>query len=178
VTIPEGLVVLRESKQQVNPNEKTTTVRAIAPNGQLRYVQEPGYNRGLLASGEREPYLVHGNCIYRIGRGWDEHRHELRPEYQKYLTNAALSPDFCFPLQIGSKWGNNDIPWRVAPARQGVDSFLPRRYSGAIHFVSDHFGSGGLKDVWFQKGVGVVGEHYLHNGTFDEFTTKLVSFVR
>jgi len=30
-------------------------------------------------------------------------------------------------------------------------------------------------DVWFQQGVGVVGEHYIHKGTYDEYTKKLVS---
>jgi hypothetical protein len=179
VTIPEGLVVLREAKQLGNANEKTTTVPVTGPNGKLRYVQQPGYNRGLWPSGEREPYLVHGNCIYDvIGGGWDGQRQELRPEYRKYLSDAEISPDFCFPLQVGRRWGNNDIPWRVESAREGVGSFLAPEYSGAIHIFSDHFGSGGLEDVWFQKGVGVVGEHYLHNGTYDEFTTKLVSFVR
>jgi hypothetical protein len=30
----------------------------------------------------------------------------------------------------------------------------------------------------FKKGVGVVGEHYIHNGTYDEYTKKLVSSSR
>ncbi|HSR07834.1 MAG TPA: hypothetical protein VLM42_11840, partial [Bryobacteraceae bacterium] len=62
VTIPEGLVVLRGVKPFSNPNEKTITVRVIGPNGQLRYVQQPGYNRGVHS--DAEPYLVYGNCIY------------------------------------------------------------------------------------------------------------------
>ena len=89
-----------------------------------------------------------------------------------------MSPDFCFPLQTGREWGNNDIPWRVEPAREGVKAFLPAQYSDAIHIFSNHFGSGGLEDVWFQKGIGVVGEHYIHDGTYDEYTKKLVSFSR
>jgi hypothetical protein len=59
----------------------------------------------------------------------------------------------------------------------GVGSFLPAKYAGAIHIFSDHFGSGGWEDVWFQKGVGVVGEHYIHNGTYDKYTKKLLSFL-
>jgi len=113
-----------------------------------------------------------------IDAGWDGQRQQLRPEYLKYLNEGAASPDFCFPLQTGRAWGDNDIPWRVEPARQGADSFLPAEYAGAIHIVSDHFGSGGLEDVWFQKGIGVVGEHYIHSGTYDEHTKKLLSFRR
>ena len=155
VTIPEGLVVLREVKQQ----------------------QQGNTHGAYLITRNREPYLVHGNCVYVID-GWDGQRRQLRQEYLKYLNEGAVSPDFCFPLQTGRAWGNNDIPWRVEPARQGVDSFLPAEYAGAIHIFSSHFGSGGWQDVWFQKGVGVVGEHYIHNGTYDEYTKKLLSFFR
>ena len=94
-----------------------------------------------------------------VGGSWDGQRQRLRPEYLKYLTDGAVSPDFCFPLQTGREWGNGDVPWRVEPAREGVASFLPAEYGNAIHIFSNHFGSGGWKDVWFQKGVGVVGEH-------------------
>jgi len=113
-----------------------------------------------------------------IGDGWDGQRQRLRPEYLNYLTNGAVSPDFCFPLQTGREWGDlkTDIPWRVEPTREGAGSFLPAEYAHAIHIFSSHFGSGGWKDVWFQKGIGVVGEHYIHNGTYDEYSKKLVSF--
>ena len=56
LSIPEGLVVLRELKQLPNPSDQITTVRAIAPNGQLRYVQQPDYNRRVLTARDREPY--------------------------------------------------------------------------------------------------------------------------
>ena len=36
------------------------------------------------------------------------------------MNEGAVSPDFCFPLQTGRAWGNNDIPWRVEPARQSA----------------------------------------------------------
>jgi hypothetical protein len=176
VTIREGLVVLREVKQQGNPTEPTTTTRVITPNGQLRYVQQPAYNRGVVDARAREPYLVRGNCIYAIGGAWDSQRQQLRSDYRRYLSEGAVSPDFCFPLEIGREGGNNDIPWRIEPARAGVGSFLPTEDEGAIHIFSSHFGSGGWEDVWFQKGVGVVGEHYTHNGTYDEHTKKLISF--
>ena len=180
VTIPEGLVVPREVKQLTNASDQTTTVRAIAPNGELRYVRQPDYNRGVLGARDREPYLVHGNCVYVIGGGWDTETHQLRADYRQYFTEGRLSPDFCFPLQMGRAWGNvkNGIPWRVEPAREDVGSFLPAEYAGAIHIFSSHFGSGGSEDVWFQKGAGIVGEHYMHNGSYDEYTKKLLLFLR
>jgi hypothetical protein len=178
VTIPEGLVVLRQLKQQADSTDRIITVRAIAPNGQLREIRQPAYNRGILSGRDGEPYLVRGKCVFVIdGGGWDFQRQQLRPEYRKYFNEGAVSPDLCFSLQTGRKWGNNDISWRVEPARNDVGSFLPTEYQAAVHIFSDHFGSGGLEDVWFQKGIGIVGVHYLHNGTYDEYTKKLVSFV-
>jgi hypothetical protein len=176
-TIPEGLVVLREVKQQTNATDRAVTVKVITPNGQVRQVQQPNYNRGVQSARDQDPYLVHGNCVYVLAGGWDRQKQQLLPQYRKYLNDGALSPDFCFPLQIGRQWGNNDIPWSVEPARESVGSFLPAQYTGAIHIFSDHFGSGGWQDVWFQKGVGVVGEHYIHNGTYDEHTKTLLSFL-
>ena len=156
---------------------KRTKARA-APNGQLREVELPGIvHPGWLITRDREPYLIHRNCVYVIGEGWDRQNHRLRPSYQEYLARDALSADFCFPLQMGSHWGNRDVPWSVEPARAAVASFLPAEYASAIHIFSNHFGSGGWEDVWFQKGIGVVGEHYIHNGTYDEYTKKLVSFT-
>jgi hypothetical protein len=177
VTIPEGLVVLREVKQQGYATGQTVTVKVITPNGQVGEVQQPSYNRGVHTARNREPYLVRGNCVYVIWGGWDGQKRQLRPDYSKGLSEGSVSPDFCFPLQMGREWGNHDIPWRVEPAREGVGSFLPAGYAGAIHIFSDHYGSGGWQDVWFQKGVGVAGEHYIHNGTYDEGTSKLVSFL-
>jgi len=179
VTIPEGFVVLREVKQQGTATEQASTNRVTAPKGQLRYVQQKGDGRSAyLSARERDPYLVRGSCIYVIGGGWDDQRRELRPEYRKYLSENAISPDFCFPPQRGREWGNNDISWRVDAAREGVGAFLPAEYTDAIHISSNHFGSGGWKDVWFQTGVGVAGEHYVHDGSYDEYTKKLVSFLR
>lgn len=156
VAIPEGMVVLREVKQEVNSAQQT---------------------HGHLSSRDREPYLVHGDCVYVIDGGWDAGTEQLRADYRQYLRDGRLSPDFCFPLRTGRTWGNNDIPWQVQPARAGVASFLRPGYAGAIHLFSGHFGSGGSMDVWFQEGVGVVGEHYIHHGTYDEYTKTLRSFL-
>lgn len=174
VIIPEGLVVLRDVKELAKPSEQTITVRVIDQNGQLRYAQQPGYNRAVYSN--REPYLIHGNCLYGLAGGWDSQAQQLRPEYRKSLSEGAVSPRLCFPLLMGREWGNNDIPWRVELAREGVGSFLPAEYAGAIHVFSSHFGSGGWEDVWFQKGVGIVGERYIRNGTYEEHTKKLLSF--
>jgi hypothetical protein len=177
VTIPEGLVILRELKEQASSTRQAVRSKVIDPNGQLREVEIPRIaHPGYLVTRDREPYLVHGNCVYAIGEGWDWQNQRLRPSCQEYLAKDALSADFCFPLQMGRHWGNDDIPWSVEPARAGVASFLPAEYASAIHIFSRHFGSGGWDDVWFQKGVGVVGEHYIHNGTYDEYTKKLLSF--
>ena len=173
VTIPEGLVVLRAVKELGSTPQRT--VKVIKPDGQLGFVQEPNYNRGLNAP--PAPYLVRENCVYLIRGGWDSQTQQLLPQYRKYLMEGTVSPDFCFPLRMDEEWGNvkYDTAWRVEPARDNVGSFLPPEYAGAIHIGSDHFGSGGLEDVWFQKGIGVVGEHYIHSGTYEEHTTKLVS---
>jgi hypothetical protein len=178
-TIPEGIVVLRDVKDRVSADEQGVTHRIVAPNGSVRQVhRQDGSRGGYLVARARYPYLIRGNCVYPIGDGWDPQKQDLRPEFRKYLSDGSVSPDFCFPLQTGREWGNNDIPWRVEPAREGVKAFLPAQYSDAIHIFSNHFGSGGLEDVWFQKGIGVVGEHYIHDGTYDEYTKKLVSFYR
>src|SRR5215469_12705977 len=179
VMIPEGLVVLREVKEVGNSTGQTVRPKVLAPNGQLREVELPRIaHPGYVVTRDREPYLVHGNCVYVVGEGWDRQNRHLRPSYQEYLAKVALSADFCFPLQMGRQWGNNDVPWSVEAAPAGVASFLPAQYAGAIHIFSSHFGSGGWQDVWFQKGIGVVGEHYIHNGTYDEYTKKLVWITR
>lgn len=141
---------------------------------ELPRIAHPGY----LVTRDCEPYLVRGNCVYVIGEGWDRQNQHLRRSYQEYLAKDALSADFCFPLQMGRQWGNGDAPWSVEPARAAVASFLLAEYAGAIHIFSSHFGSGGWGDVWFQSGIGVVGEHYINNGMYVEYTKKLVSFTR
>jgi hypothetical protein len=143
VTIPEGIVVLRTVKQQGNPDEKTTAVPVIGTNGELRQIQQPAYNRGLRASGEGEPCLVRGNCIYRIGGGWDSQKRELRPQYRRYLTDAELSPDFCFPLQGGGRWETAIFLGGSSRRARVLARFWPRSmrelftYSPAISGAAD-----------------------------------------
>ena len=176
VAVPEGLVVLREAKPQSSATRPIVSKLVIAPNGERRSVQEPPHGHGYLVARAGQPYLLHESCIYVINAGWDAQNQQLSPQYREYLAKGTLSPDFCFPLQEGHAWGNHDAPWRVEPARAGVGAFLPTAYARAAHIFSSHFGSGGWDDVWFQKGVGVVGEHYIHNGTYDEYTMTLRSY--
>jgi len=82
VTIPEGLVVLREVKQQ----------------------QQGNTHGAYLITRNREPYLVHGNCVYVID-GWDGQRQQLRPEYLKYLNEGARLTRFLFPFADGPRVG-------------------------------------------------------------------------
>jgi hypothetical protein len=173
-TVPEGVVVLREVKETSNDSEPVTS-RVIMPNGEGRLIRHQGNHANLIAQ-ERAPYLIHGNCVYELAGEWDKQAQQLRAEYRKYLNQGELSPRFCFPLQPGARWGNNDVPWSVVPPRESVASILPAQYSSAIHIFSDHFGSGGWQDVWFEKGIGVVAEHYFHNGTYDEYTKTLRLF--
>lgn len=178
VTIPEGLVVLREVKDLGSTPQRT--VRVIKPDGQLGFVQEPEWNRTIRTHGDRQPYLLRGNCLYGIYReGWDTQTQQLQPQFRKDLIEGRVSPDLCFPLREAQTWGNPHgfTVWRVEPAPNSAESFLPSEYAGAIHILSDNIGGGpaASEDVWFQKGVGIVAEHYSHHGTYDEYTKKLVS---
>ncbi len=178
VTIPEGIVVLREVKERVDPSDRPVTRKILGLDGSARQVTERRNSHdGYLVARSRYPYLIHANCVYVISEGWDPQEHNLRPEFRKYLSEGSVSPDFCFPLENGREWETADSPWRVEAAREGASAFLPTQYSEAIHVFSSHFGSGGLEDIWFQKGIGVVSEHYMHNGTYDEYTKKLVLFT-
>ena len=138
--VPEGLMVFRDVRELGG---------AAGPS-----------QRDYLIARDQQPYLVHEDCIYVISGAWDE--------FRKNLSEGSVAPDFCFPLQVGRKWGNNDISWQVVPAAPGARS---------LHIFTDHFGSGGKEDVWFQKGTGVVAEHYTHSGTYDEYTKTLRSFT-
>lgn len=169
VKTPEGLLVLREVNRK-SVSTGRTNGRLLGLDGQLHGVEQQDRRQS-------DAYLIQGNCVYAVGNGFDGQSRQLRASYRKFLAEGTVSADFCFPLEIGRTWGNRDIPWRVEPARNDEPSFLLPEYAGAIRIFSDHFASGGRKDVWFQKGVGVVGEHYTHSGTYDEFTKKLLSFT-
>lgn len=153
LTIPEGLVVLRQVKQQ----------------GESRggYVAERGSSN----------YLVHGSCVYFLDDSWDNGERNLRSQYRRDLSNGTLAPDLCFPLKNGERWGTKDVPWRVHGTGHSTDSFLPPGHESMFHIATSHFGSGGHMDLWFEKGVGVVAERYIHQGTYEEYTKRLQLFT-
>jgi hypothetical protein len=152
INIPQGEVVLRQVRYQ----------GAYKGSG---YVADYGDGN----------YLVRGNCIYFLDAAWDSGA--LKPDYIKALDNGAVSPDLCFPMEPGKKWGTPDRPWHVEGADNSGSLFSPMVPSDAIHIVSDHFGSGGHMDLWFERGVGIVAERYVHNGTLDEYSRILQRFV-
>jgi hypothetical protein len=121
---------------------------------------------GYVTMRDTSPYLLHSNCIYGLDGSWDRVAGKVRPDFLQYLANGTASPDFCFPLQTGQHWGTMDLPWQVQDFRNGI-----------FQLVSHHFGSGGQLDVRFKKNVGIVSEHYLHHGTYDEYTKTLKSFT-
>ena len=179
VPIPEGLVVLRAVKPLETSNRRIVAERLTLPNGELRELQRAGdAHPSYLVTRDRQPYLVRDNCLYRIAGGWDPQKQELRPSYRTCLAEGTLSPDFCFPLEMGRAWGNNDISWRIEPARTGVDSFLAAGYPEAIHFFPGISQAADGTMSGFKQGVGVVAQHYIHNGAYDEYTKRLVSFSR
>ena len=105
VTIPEGLVVLREVKQQGNANEETITHRVIAPNGQLRYVQQGNTHSGYLITRASGPYLFHGNCIYVVGGDWDGQKAGVSPGIPEVFERRRGLTRFLFPFADGPRVG-------------------------------------------------------------------------
>jgi hypothetical protein len=78
VMIPEGLVVEREVKEVGNSSGQTVRTKVVALNGQLREVELPGITHpSYLVSRDSQPYLIHANCIYVIGEGWDRQSQSL-----------------------------------------------------------------------------------------------------
>jgi hypothetical protein len=72
VNIPEGIVVLREVKEQGSHTGQTVGAEVTAPNGQIRESAPRIAHSDYLVTRDREPYLVHGSCVYVIAEGWDQ----------------------------------------------------------------------------------------------------------
>src|SRR6266576_5899661 len=160
-------------------SEETVTNIITIPEGQvvLRRVQSNGSHKGhgYVAYYGDGNFLVRSDCIYFIGTAWNSGA--LDPEYLKSLNSGEIAPDLCFPLDPGKQWGTRDRPWRVEGMDNRGSSLVPPAPADAIHIVSDHFGSGGRMDIWFERGVGIVAERYVHNGTFDEYSRTLQRFT-
>src|SRR5690349_16188631 len=50
-------------------------------------------------------YLLREGCVYFLNaQDWVDAAHQLRPDFQKYLSGRKVSPDLCFPLEPGKHW--------------------------------------------------------------------------
>lgn len=154
----------------LNVREGIVVVRMHTQHGQSR--------GGYVTARDALAYLVHQNCAYLVDKSaWDGTRVELGEEYRENLKSGTLVPEFCFPLQIGNRYGTRDLTWHVDGIGSRSDSFSPSGYADAYHIISDHFGSGGQMEVWFEKGIGIVAEQYVHSGTYEAYTKRLRRFI-
>jgi len=153
IDIPEGQVVLRTAQYQGDYK------------GNLTYASS--YSDG--------DYLIDDGCIYFLQDAWANGG--LKPTYLEELNHGEISPGLCFPLMDRKQWGTSDVPWRVIGVDDSPPSFLPQSFRNAIRVSTNHCGSGGLLDVWFERGVGIVAERYFHGGTYEEDTKILQRFI-
>jgi hypothetical protein len=144
VKTPEGLLVLREVNRKSISTGRTITGRLLGLDGQLHGVEQQDRRQS-------DAYLIQRNCVYAVVDGFDVQNRQLRASYKKYLAEGAVSPDFCFPLEIGRTWGHNDIPWRVEPARNGEGSFLLPEYADAIRIFPITSAAAGGRMSGFRK---------------------------
>jgi hypothetical protein len=158
----------------------TITSQLEIPDGIIVFqrVEQQGQSTGgYLTARESWPYFVHGNCVYILDdAAWDSARKTLREAYRRDLASGKASPEACFPIRIGARWGTADLPWEVATG-DPAGLYLPSGQEDAFRIFSNHFGSGGRMDVWLKQGIGILAEHYLHEGTWEEYTKKITSFV-
>ncbi len=148
--------------------EETIVARKMIPEGELflRELKEQGAaspqtnskERAALVAHDRLPFLIRGKCVYVVG--WDGQR--LLPAVQEHLIEGNFSPDYCFPLKEAT----------VEPGSKRDNTQLPLVYADAVHYRSARFGKGSI-DIWFKKGIGVVAEHYVHDGSYNEYTKTL-----
>jgi hypothetical protein len=167
VSIPEGtLVLLREHLVGPAPS---------SPHFELRI-------------GPDEAWLIQGDCLFQLRKEyWTPSDHQLKPEFRKALSGGQVSADFCFPLKVGKAWGAphwGDRPpaeskdWRVSGIHPG-DLLAPDKgttFRLASTNSWSYLGSGMSGDIWFEKGVGVVRDRFIHHGTFDEDRCSLIRF--
>lgn len=145
---------------------------------------DDGWKRDILAESH---YLIHQDCLYALDgsllaldvkghalRALDQDNH-LRPEFDQELASGDFPPEFCFPLELGKRWGKlPEETWEVT----GVNSVEPMAPDGGrtFHLVS-YPGSGEVADVWFTPGVGIVQEASIHHGTYEETDAVLLRTI-
>lgn len=153
-------------KQHIKTAEGVVIVRELALQGEV--------NAGWIDRRFGSAYLVRNDCLYPLYELWDAQKQAFTPKFRGSIED--ISPDFCFPLEIGARWkGGSDWPWvieGIGPVQGGP---ALAKFSSAIRLVQQ-WTSGPLY-VWFQKGVGVVSQWSWHNGTYTESTGALVRFV-
>jgi hypothetical protein len=135
-------------------------------------------------------FLLHEDCLYGlrdINREGPEgildaldDNHQIRPPYLDALLHGNIAPDFCFPMTVGSSWGQ--VP-DTSPAEEDVWHVKavngdPFGATGArTSHLFAHQGSGTVADVWFEQGVGVLQEVVEHHGTYWEDRRQLLRTI-
>jgi hypothetical protein len=147
----------------------------------LRHVNLEGQaDESWLAHYGESHYLLRKNCLYFLDprESWDEVHRQLRPPFRDNLRLGRIAPNFCFPLEAGNDWGDSrtDFSWQVVG--HGADVRLgPVRAAGRVwEIVSTRFSSGDTIHFWWEKGVGIVEERDIHNGTYIDLRVHMVHF--
>jgi hypothetical protein len=158
VTIPEGKIILRDTK---------------FVNGQSHgsWIGEHGSFH----------YLLRGECLYFLNPPeWDEDAKRLTPEFRDLVVRGMAAPDLCFPLAPGKHWrGNADQcgEWFVEGRQQQPGAFVPFSVEARdVHLFSPQRCGGEIGHRWFRVGTGITGEWIWHNGTFGEIRVRLMKF--
>jgi hypothetical protein len=123
-------------------------------------------------------FLIRGDCVY-ADVDWDRADRRLGEEFLKEL-DTFLSPDFCFPLAAHKMWGApHGLPdWGVTRPEESKDWKVVgvRQRTFHVTSISSYPGAGVTRDVWFEKGVGVVRVQEVHHGTIGERRLRLLRF--
>lgn len=147
----------------------------------LRQVNFEGQPDGSWLAGYGEShYLIRNSCLYFLNarEAWDEVQQQLRTQFRDNLLHGRISPNFCFPLEVGSKWGDSQAAFSWLVLRQGADAQLAPMPMGekAFDIVSTQFSSGDTMHFWFEKGVGIIAKRDLHNGTYFDLRVRMLRF--
>lgn len=114
--------------------------------------------------------LVHENCIYFVN--------DLDAAFRAALADHTALADVCFPLELGATWGNSSqgrncwtVRGRGRRSNGGRLSVTPQSWR-----LEANLASGDSNYVWFQRNVGIVAKRTYHNGTYNDYRVRLVSF--
>jgi hypothetical protein len=119
---------------------------------------------------QRNNILIHGHCAYYVN--------EMTPAFRQALATHAALPDICFPLQIGKTWGDprrgRNLRTAAGHGRKHIDD--PASASQNSWRLEAELSSGDHNYVWFKKQIGVVAIRIYHDGTYDNYRVRLLSF--